>query len=511
MSQSNQGGGSFVPMYTDNDEISQVLSTSTTETRIARSGRSTPSVLPPGTFARSEMRRTAPQQRAVEEQNAVQAMVRRLERIDRVLSLYDQTLTTSQDADHLALTALPPTIRQLVTQLVETRSELRAGARIVGQRLHSIDTWIIQIETASEVLQEAFRHVSQRLDNQQATSSHLHQTIQTQGAEARQREEMMGQEMLTQRAEYQRVLVGHDATLKEVIQELRKSREERGHLEERVMELTEQVTSLNSGVGGKGKQSDPTPEPSAAGGVGGGGNGDPPENFGARAPGGSDDGDDDDEDDEDDDRRRGRKNKTTADKGRRDERPADNKGTEEENRFSRILSSVIAETSKRPAEPPTMFTNAGHEDIRFWFTRCQNYCDRNKLQWREEGDGIKYALGKMQGATFTPFAMAYLNQMTGELGYTKQEGYDQWKIFKDKVIRRFGPTHEDIKALRELYQIKYKGDIDEFLQHIESKNNRAKVTGIAFRKIVEDEVPEEAIRRMSMQQEYIDDVKGSRF
>ena len=113
-------------------------------------------------------------------------MVRRLECLDRVLSLYDQTLTISQDADHLALNALSPPMRQLVTQLVETRSELRAGARIVSQRLHSMDSWIILIERASEVLQEAFRHVSQRLDDQQATSSHLHQTIQAEGAQARQ-------------------------------------------------------------------------------------------------------------------------------------------------------------------------------------------------------------------------------------------------------------------------------------------------------------------------------------
>ena len=104
----------------------------------------------------------------------------------------------------------------------------------------------------------------------------------------------------------------------------------------------------------------------------------------------------------------------------------------------------------------------------------------------------------MQGATVTLFAMAYPNQMTGELGYTRQDEYDQWKIFKELLIRRFGPTHKDVKALPELYQIRYKGDIDEFLQQIESKNNCAKVTGIAFRKIVEDQVPEEAIRRMSM-------------
>ena len=70
------------------------------------------------------------------------------------------------------------------------------------------------------------------------------------------------------------------------------------------MELTEQVTSLNSQVKGMGKQSDLTQEPSAAGRVGGGGTGEPPKSFGAGAPGGSDDGDDDDEDDEDDNLRK---------------------------------------------------------------------------------------------------------------------------------------------------------------------------------------------------------------
>ena len=182
----------------------------------------------------------------------------------------------------------------------------------------------------------------------------------------------MGPEILTQRAEHQPVLVGHDATLIEVIHELIKSREERGHLEEHVVELTEQVISLNSQVTEKGKQSNPSPKPSVAGGVGGGRNGDRPETFGAGARGGSHDRDDD-EDDEDNDRRKGRNDRTPADKGRRDERPADNEEMEAENRFSCQLSSAIAESSKRPAEPPMIFTNAGHEDVRFWLTICQDY------------------------------------------------------------------------------------------------------------------------------------------
>ena len=78
------------------------------------------------------MKGTASLQRAEEERTAVHAMVRWAERIDRVLNLYDQPLMTSQNADHLALNALPPTIRQLVTQLAETRGEIMADASIVG-------------------------------------------------------------------------------------------------------------------------------------------------------------------------------------------------------------------------------------------------------------------------------------------------------------------------------------------------------------------------------------------
>ena len=74
MSYSNQGEGSLVSMDTDNDDVTQVPSTSTTDTQIARSCRATPSGLPPGMFACSEMRQRASQQWAVEEQNAVQAI-----------------------------------------------------------------------------------------------------------------------------------------------------------------------------------------------------------------------------------------------------------------------------------------------------------------------------------------------------------------------------------------------------------------------------------------------------
>ena len=46
--------------------------------------------------------------------------------------------------------------------------------------------------------------------------------------------------------------------------------------------------------------------------------------------------------------------------------------------------------------------------------------------------------------------------MTGELGYTRQEGYELWDIFTEQMIRGFGPTHEEEKALRQMMKVRYK-------------------------------------------------------
>jgi len=39
----------------------------------------------------------------------------------------------------------------------------------------------------------------------------------------------------------------------------------------------------------------------------------------------------------------------------------------------------------------------------------------------------------------------------------------------------------------------------------ENWNVKAKLTGIAFRKLIRDQIPDEAVRRMSMPQDYADD------
>jgi len=87
------------------------------------------------------------------------------------------------------------------------------GARYIGTELEQIDTSMVQVEAATQGLQEAFKRVSGRMDGQdtcqtqhEQVTSHLHQTIQTEGAAAMGRDEQLGQELLDTKAQHQREL-----------------------------------------------------------------------------------------------------------------------------------------------------------------------------------------------------------------------------------------------------------------------------------------------------------------
>ena len=73
------------------------------------------------------------------------------------------------------------------------------------------------------------------------------------------------------------------------------------------------------------------------------------------------------------------------------------------------------------------------------------------------------------------------------------------------MVRRFGPTHEEVKVIREMMKVRYKGDIDQFLLEIENWNVKARVTGVTFWKMIDDQIPDEAMRRMSMMDPIADD------
>ena len=286
----------------------------------------------------------------------------------------------------------------------------------------------------------------------------------------------------------------HERLIDVLGRELVNQREAREESDRQLAEMKTMLESLLSQVKGKGKQSDPTPERSMAAGGGDGGNQPPPPRQGAPgAPGGGD------SDDEAEGSRKGTQDERPAgkDKGPEENEDEEEEATWEKLRFSRALGKAIGDTTKRPAQPPE-YEHAKHQAVRFWHTTCKDVFDRNPYQWQDEADRIKYPLSKLKVPQVSAFAMTYRNQMTGELGYTRQEGYELWDIFAKQMVRRFGPTHEEEKALRQMMKVRYKGDIDQFLLEIDNWNVKVNVTGDVLRKLIEDQIPEEAGRRLSM-------------
>jgi len=168
------------------------------------------------------------------------------------------------------------------------------------------------------------------------------------------------------------------------------------------------------------------------------------------------------------------------------------------------MANVLGQRTRVPAEAPAMFRNEKHQDIRMWLMTCTEYFGRNSWQWEDEAQRIRYAISRMDGKEVAPFALTYRPQMTGEIGYTRQEGYEFWHVFAEQALRRFGPTHEAEKSLGEMGSVKYRGDVAKFLMEMENLNIHASVTGIAWRKMIEDKLPIEALRRLS-HREYVDD------
>jgi len=255
------------------------------------------------------------------------------------------------------------------------------------------------------------------------------------------------------------------------------------------------MQTLMGQVKGTGKASDPTPEASGAGGR----NRPPPP--GRKAAGGPGGGDPDNKGEGS-----GRKPDESR-KGRRDERPAaqpeeeyDAEDDEQLNLFSQVMANALGQRTRVPAEPPALLRNEKHQEIHMWLLTCTDHFGRNSGQWQHEAQRIRYAISRMEGTDLALFALTYRRQMTGELGFTRQVRSDFWHVVAEPALRRFGPTHQAQNCVTQMGCVKCHGDIGKFLPEMKNHNIDTRVTGIAWRKMIEDQIPKEALRRLSLRE-----------
>jgi len=429
-------------------------------------------------------------------------------RIGTVMGQFDRTLAATRDAQHLAFFE-PSEANQTHAAYLEAQARrLEKGEQIVGEELDTPQSALDQVTTQSTNMQAEViarvGHALQAHTAQQHRQAEVSTWLQAQDEELRDR--VLALERLLEKADvnYLEQQQAHRNELITVLDEMKQSREEirelaqrqsaaptllvtddgegpsyrmRGALQPRVEEAEEEEEVWVH------KRSDPTPP------RGGNGGRMPPPPGGNRG--------DPDPSDHDSDGKYRREIR----KGKWPRRPATPEDDDPRlDKLVKVLSMALGESKRKPEDPPFVYKHLDYQDVKVWLLACEDYFARNPTDWMKEEDKIIYAICRMEGKEVAPFALAYRKQMTGELGFQKQEGYEYWHIFKAQVILRFTVSHEAERALRRMELIKYQGDIEKYLLELENLNIQAEVTGIAWRYMVEKRLPLEALRRLSNQE-----------
>jgi len=268
----------------------------------------------------------------------------------------------------------------MAQELVTVKNQFKSGVQIVGRELTRIDEQVQPLDLESQKVQESFAtqvaerpgETDERQTRHEAVTSHLHEAVQGTGEESMHWDLLLDQEIVGINEQHKRELANHERSINLVRDELRHHQEFREAQDGEIAVLKALVEQLMGQVKGKGKVSDTTPEASWAG----GGRPPPPLRHGAAgAPGGGRGGDPDD-----DGEGTGRKPDQRR-KGRGDERPApqpeedgyDAENDEQFNLFSRVMANALGQRTRVPAEPPAMFRNEKHQDIRMWLMTCTDY------------------------------------------------------------------------------------------------------------------------------------------
>jgi len=350
-------------------------------------------------------------------------------RIGTVMGQFDRTLAATRDAQHLAFFELSEANQTHAAYLEAQARRLEKGEHIVGEEIDTLKSALDQVTTQSTNMQaEVFARVGHELQAhtaQQHRQSEVSTRLQAQDEELR--DQVLALERLLEKADakYLEQQQTHRNELATVLDEMKRSREEirelaqrqsaaptvlvtdegegvsyrmRGALQPRVEEEEEEDVWVQ-------KRSDPTPPRGG--------------NWGRMPPPLGGNGGDPDPSDHDSDG----ENRREIRKGKRQRRPTTPEDDDPQlAKLVKVMSMVLGGSKRKPADPPFVYKHLDYQDVKVWLLACEDYFARNPTDWMNEEDKIIYAIGRMEGKEVAPFALAYRKQMTGELGFQKQEG-----------------------------------------------------------------------------------------
>ena len=131
------------------------------------------------------------------------------------------------------------------------------------------------------------------------------------------------------------------------------------------------------------------------------------------------------------------------------------------------------------------------KDVRFWLKRIE-------IKYNQHGKPIS-ELNKIYYAGETidekTKAYAWFKRMVGST--ERPDGIKRWEEFKTSALDTFLTVNEELDAANEMRQLKYKGNIHEYITEIHNLNRVAKADGFMLSKIVFEAMPQQIYLKVS--------------
>jgi len=88
----------------------------------------------------------------------------------------------------------------------------------------------------------------------------------------------------------------------------------------------------------------------------------------------------------------------------------------------KVMGIALGGSQRKLPDPTFIFKHLDYQDVKVCILACEAYFARNRLYWVKEEERFSYVRGRMEGKEVATFALSYRKQITGELGFQKQEG-----------------------------------------------------------------------------------------
>jgi hypothetical protein len=198
--------------------------------------------------------------------------------------------------------------------------------------------------------------------------------------------------------------------------------------------------------------------------------------------------------------------------------PGDSDGSDDEGRGRRSPPKVLFPPrkpfSKQPEDPeaphklttlaildkgtpcpnPPKFKMERDEDYRPYLRGCRRFIDLQPSRFPTEQSKIRWAISFLEGDKASTWGNAYEQAMMANEG-----GYrNNWTVFEEALVEHCSSPFDEQRAVRQMYNWKYKGDVVAYIDKMKYYNIRAKLSGGGLRDAVISGLSRDLIKSMSM-------------